>query len=941
MSAFPSPVSAPQLATLRASGYWTRVFACLNPNEVVFRAQASETITSDPFKTFTWDNADIGVYGDVWEGMIVYISSTTSLRDAKYRGRVRLAPSASEFYISRNSETLNDGDYVIVVRDTDLFAREREDTLIDGSIAYHSLPPMLTDHPSVIVLYDQDDDGEEAYTPVQVGIPVDVLATTVDTWAWSVSGNGAYTIDDPALEHPTFTFEAGYHYLIRVIYTDDNGESNYQISHVYSVDRTFGAPVIQPIVTTSGGGDIQDGWQASITAYADVSTLLDRTHCVIWHVQHFGDDSDTPLVTNVLMNGRLRSSSIQTSGDAEAGQLQEVTFAVEGITAYLRTQKIPPDIVRPVDDPDEWGEITEPNPYRMAVYAMWAYTTLTNIGCFGVEDGQFEAYQIGVEPRAIEGSYAYDVLTALLWETIKAVANVAPTGDVYCARSVSYLEDRSAVPLIAVMTLSDDLSYNIEEDSSDTVSQVVAFGGAYSTDSNSIVLYTAQSPSIVYREGEIKEITKEILTVDSTTDEARTELKLRASNHYAAENSKPFLKESLFDSWVGLLIPTNFQRWASQLPAGSNTLGKAYTSTDYWQLQSVSWTIGSDGTVDLDIEKVYETSFDDAQTKSSLLPINLSNLNPVLPVLPNDPAFPTDPLELYPTDTPLLGDLQPINVDSAAQSMMPYPPDVAAQIAANQGSPGCKTLRINLRNSTNVESAWTTILGNNYLFSISGKGGIGGASTQEQTYNFLVGTAGWTDDMYGSIYTPGSGWGPNMFGNFSIYLSSVPFDVYRISVRFNMDAGTNTMFPTSATDYSDQSRGNFSGGNPREVTLSLANIFPAGTRLGIGAGSYPPTFYIESITLFGETVPEVTLEADAFYQGEPAEDGTWENVSLLDDGLYLDNSQYTSIPPYDESHRYANLPFTGTNNPLLARMVFDSYTDNQNVYLFLEMCRKT
>lgn len=940
---FATPLSAPQETTLRTSGYWSRVLACLNPNEVVFRAQSTQSITTDPFITFTWDSADVGAYTDVWEGMVVFLSETTSIRDAKYRGRVRLAPSSTEFYISQNSETLNVGTYLIVVRDIDLFSRIRRDTLVDGSIAYHGLPDVLDGLPSAIVLYDADNDGSVSYTTVQTPVHVDVLSTSTDTWAWSVSGGGASSIDNPAIQNPTITFEAGYHYLLRVRHTNNVGTINYQISHVYAVTRTFGAPVVQPVITGSIGGDLEDGWTASLTAYGDVSTLIDRTHCVVWHVQHFGDDSSTPMVSNVLMNGRIRSDSIQTAGSAEAGQLQQVTFSVEGVTAYLRRLRIPNDIVRPTASPDEWGEITEPNPYRMAVYALWVYTTLTNIGSFGVETGAFGLWQIGGEPRGIEGGTALDVLISTL-DTIRAAPNYAPSGELFLARTVSYQIDRDDVPLIATLTLSDMREYTIDRDSSQTTSQVVAFGGVYDSTTGAFILYTSQSPSIIYLEGETRELTRELLQTDSTTAEAQEELSSRSSNDYAYHNPKPLARLTLFDSWSGVLIPVNFQRWGMIVPASSNTLGIGYGETEYWQLQSVSLTINTDGSIDTSAEFPAETSFDDAQVLASLLPINLSNLNPVLPVLPNDPAFPTDPLELYPTDTPEIEDLQPINSDSAAQSYTPFPPDTASQMARRQGKAGSIPLQFLFSNPSNTASSKVSALGTDYLMSAFGSAVIDDGLAPPTDFDFSASDQGFAG-LYGlgndyAEYETGVGWGRGDF-NFRIAIAttfigtitgvSLTFDT-SFTGDFNVLDATGTQ--GFGTVYSR------SGVTWTVTGLNLTN--------GVGFNIFDP--------LAGNTVPStlrliyvvlqvagtgVVIWADPFYTFSKDGDGMPINVQAIpgDEGLFIDNTRYSPVPPWSPNNAYSGLPFAGTNSVINGRMQWDDYTDKDDLYVYLDFTR--
>jgi hypothetical protein len=919
MLSFPAPLSTDNETTLRASGYWARVMACLCPLEVVFRAQAAVSITGQPFIQFTYDTVDVGAFGDVWEGMVAYISATDSIREAKYRGRVRLAPDSNTFFIDYNVTILNDNDKIIVVRDTDLFTRQRDDTLIDSAIPFHDLPPMLAGLPTAIVLYDSDNDGVVTYTPSVEGIPVDAAATVVDTWAWSISGAGSSSIDNAALQAPLLTFQAGYHYLLRVIYEDDNGQENYQISHVYAVTRTFSAPTVTSVLVGSISHDIDDGSTVDLTAYADVSTLIDRTHVAIFALEHFGDGESAPLVNNVWMSGRIRSSSIQTEGSAEAGRAQQVTFSVEGITSYLRRLNIPNDIVRTTDTPDEWGEGIW-NPYRMAVYAMWAYTTLTNICSFSVEDGAFEAYEVGGEPRGIDGGKILDVLTGIL-DPIKAAPNFAPSGEIHLARTVAYREDRSGVDTVATFELQDTRDLDIDEDSSRTTSQVVAYGGVFDSAANVWVLYQAHAPTVVYGEGDTRELTREILVADSTIAEAQDELEARASNDYAFNNAKPLMRLSLFDSYAGVLVPSNFQRWVAIVPASANPLGKAYGATDYWQLQSVTLGINADGTVDTSGEWYAETVFSDAQTDADLLPDNLSDMNPVLPVLPNEPALPTDPLENYPTDAPTLDELQPIDPSSAGQAYTPFPPDVAADMANKQGLANCRVLQPLFSNSSNTESSWLTVNTQPYRITLTGSAGI----ETEDTFcadedNFSVGTI---IDHTGNVYTVQA-----------VFTGSV----YRIIWGTNVDGAPccnlqsylETVGVITSTTVID-CEGN---------VIQIFSDLPADVRYFLLDSAGP--FTVE-LTMAGGG--EYVRFADAFYSYEINEDGEEVNEQALgpSEGLFIDNSLYVpsgGVPPFDSSHRYANLAFTGTGNIFRARMVFSSYIGVQTLYLTIDVCRQ-
>lgn len=955
---FPSALSAGQYTTLRTSGYWQRTIACLNPTEVVFRAQASESIADAPFITFTWDNADTGAYTSVLQGMVVYLSSTTSIRDAYYRGRVRLAPSATEFYIDENASILTDNDYVIVTRDADLAARIRRDTLVDGSVTYHNLPPMIEGLPSTLCLYDANNDGVVTYAATQTGVAV-ASGATISSWLWTISGAGAtsFTVGTSTSQNPTIQFEAGYHYLVRCRVTDSNGVQMFQFIQVYAVNRTFTAPANTSLVTGSVNADMEAGYTASITAYADVSTLVDRTHCAVFSVEHFGDDSSTPIVTNVLMNGRIRSDSIQTQGTEEAGQVQQVSFAVEGITAYLQRLRLPNDIIRASAAPDEWGEITNPNPFRMAVYAMWVYTTLPNVCSFSAESGNFDAWRIGAEPMSIDGGFATDVLNSILWERIKAQPNYAPSGEILLARNVNYLTDRSGVVTVADFALTDILELTIDRDSSKVTAQVIGYGGVFNSTLNTWTIYTAQSPSIVYGDApETREITREILEYDSTVAEAAAELSGRASNDYAFNNPKPLNNVTFYDS-MAWLIPTGYQRYTFTIPASANTLGIAYTTADYWQCQSVSLTLNADGSVDVSAEFPGETEFDDAQAVAALLPNNLENLNPVLPVLPNDPAFPTDPLEIYPNDDPGLDDLQPIGNFSLGQTQTPFPPDIAADMTERQSEPGCNSLAVNFRNSSNTISTKVTTLGAGYTITLNG---FSTYSTDgwQQSFDFTASDGGFSAYVQPpsetrAVYSPGVGWvrgGSGSATQMAIvqiqYLALPTFTLNSATIYTSIAPVSNgyqfRMPDVAGADYAS----GFVGNGALSVSITI-NTTSDG--IWISVSNANGVNYLGAITrleLRGEGANPFTgtsgaaLSCDAFYTFDPADAEVTAQLYGASEGLRIQNAAVTpaDIPPFAANHLYT-IPYTGDGNLTQMRMQFDDYAEKQNRNLQVQICR--
>lgn len=123
---------------------------------------------------------------------------------------------------------------------------------------------------------------------------------------------------------------------------------------------------------------------------------------------------------------------------------------------------------------------------------------------------------------------------------------------------------------------------------------------------------------------------------------------------------------------------------------------------------------------------------------------------------------------------------------------------------------------------------------------------------QMMVYNFLPSTAGWQDGVFGSTWSLNNGWHYNSSNNISIYIASVPFDVYQVDVELvNYDA--STFYATSHTGYAPQTgRPNMSAGTTRSVSFAFAYRFLQGTRLGVtGDGPYATTQYVRKITIWG------------------------------------------------------------------------------------------
>jgi hypothetical protein len=968
---FPSALSNQQKITTRTSDYWQRTFVAFNPGEIVFQAEINEDLSSAPFKQFVWTNTLEGAYSDVLEGMVCYLSDTTDFaKDYIYRGRVRLAPSATTFYIDLNASTVATGQIVTVIRDADLFARVREADLVDGSIVYHNLPPMISGLPSVLCLYDSDNDGLVSYTTAQSGIAVANGASIV-SWLWTISGNGttSFTSGSSTSQNPTIQFQAGYHYLLRCRAADSNAVSHYVFVQIYAITRTFGTPAVLPAVAGNISQTLDNGYTGSIVAYSGVSELPYRTHAAVFCVERFGDNSSTPMNTNILMHGRLRSESLPTEGSEEAGVEQQVTYAIEGITAYMQRLKLPNDIVRHTASPNEWGEMTYPTPYRMAVYALFAYSNLLNLCSFSAGDSQFAAWRRGGEPVSVDGGFAMDTLKSLL-SFVDAAPNFAPDGEIRCEIDASHKVDRSALSTIMDFTTSDARSVTLDIDTSKTTSQVIGYGAVWNSTNNTMLSLTASAPSVPFSDApETREQTRLLLKHDVSEATAITEVETRTGNEYAFQNPKWLIDAVLRDAhrWI---VATNYQRYTWTLAASDNTRGIPVTTSTKLQCQSVDITINTDGTFDVNAQFIEETEFSDAQSLAHSLPVNLTNLNPVTPVLSDYPAFPDDPLWGFPTDTPTTDEYQPIDPYSAYLAYAPFTPDQAAKAAQKQGTANCKPLIVNLRNSSNVQTSWNTVNAAGYTIRAQGEGDLGvtsasyndplttvlGARTHLPSASYPIGYARWdgavivgdfTNTEGGEYVTTGGfGGGGALHGTVIHTNNSCVNAIIDLGVEQDITQVTWRGKRVGVTSASEAIA--FYDGSMTQISVTDMGTTGADYELRTYATPVADCRYIVIAVDYNDGdawLDDITVDydalvrGDAFYYGYNVEAGGVATAYSSGDGLQINNADVSSIPPYSPSHSY-QFPFTGNGSPLAAKFGdSSSYSDNDNANLYLLICR--
>ena len=263
--------------------------------------------------------------------------------------------------------------YITVIDDYEIVERAQHRG-VDGTfykdwdITFEKLPPTLSGLQSVYADLTAGATAIYSFAPIAVA---QASGATISSWLWDV-GDGSITVGTSSTQNITVSFP-GYvtneHRWVELKVTDSNG--NYTIFHfeVYTVDPTSSSASILNINKVDVSGTVEDGFNAVVSPWAGFSKtdVLDETRCTIVSVDNYGGTS-TPIVSNIIMIGRLRTEDNATSGSDTHGTLQTSTLNIEGFGTRLA--RLPAPALYIIDDatPTVWGRIKDLDPTRAMVY---------------------------------------------------------------------------------------------------------------------------------------------------------------------------------------------------------------------------------------------------------------------------------------------------------------------------------------------------------------------------------------------------------------------------------------------------------------------------------------------------------------------------------------------------------------------------------------------
>lgn len=954
---FPPILDGGQITQVRTTVQAFEHYLLATPNDIVWQAEVNSTLTGRVYAGFKWANTLQGVRTNVIEGQLIYITSTADDFTAPViRGRVRLVPDADDVFINEVAIDINTSMFITVIDDFDIQEKlikvnAEGEQFKDWGLEWEDLPPIIGGLQSVYVDFSESDPVAFTFSPTAI-YPANGASNA--SWLWDI-GDGSFTggtADSDQNIQCTFPgFGTNEHRWVHLTVTDDNGNATTIHFEVFTVSKNSSTASKLDAAQVSINGTLEEGWNATITAWAGFAktTIWDRNRMTIVSIDNYGGTA-TPIVSNIMFVGRLRTENDPTHADELAGLVAESQLQIEGFATQLARIPSPRLPIFDEDSPDSWGEITDPTVTRLAAYVWAFHSTLLGISSISFDD--FSAF-ISDEFK-IEDSTLLDVINTDA-QSVNAQIVFAPSGEITIRRNNNYLStsDRNARDTIFGFQTQDITRYQLDIEYGQSIGQVVVGALVYDTTLDEIASsWIGRAPPQTFGTGyETSTLNGQILVADSNDATARGETAQRTANHLAFINPKPRLTVTLIDGFWWL-IPTIHQWYTFTLAADTNARSRAYTTNDRWLLVDVNYAPRWD-----DTEKVWlreTTASFELETTSANAAIDVSIVPPlndnVFAPPPNSPYmfFAEDPLVDFATNNPI------ITVGMSADAFINEP---APQNQNNDSEPGTEVFNIPLAVAATVSTTRDSVLGETYLVEVDGDGVVFD-DVWVYAPDFRVDLDGWVLGRDLGLITPGVGFEDtddetvNFTKQRGVRVAQKTFtaaNLTRVDIRFDFVLGnftnpnniafdiTGNIWASDPTLFSDPNVSTDTGKLHRNEQTIIGETKIELTV--ISDSREPPYNYIGDVIIYraeiegtGTPPPEFTdvfnpLRGDAFYFGYDTDDGA--SLYVGSNGLQVDGARPAGIPPFSTRHVY-RFQIIGTGDPFDFSFLDADYTDNDN-----------
>lgn len=936
----PSPIlDSDQLEAVRSEYYSGVGYLAVVSNSVVFQAEVASTPVGDVFGSIFFENVTTGDYSAIREGMTLLVSTTTTNYNISTGEvyRIRKPPTVSLLYVNEMSISLSPGDILTVINSYLPQRRARRLTFVDFDEPFEDLAPLITNMDSAYAALTTTGSAVFAFSPIGVAM-ADGDSVDSSGYAWEFDVAPTYNVGSPTTREIEVDIPEAAEWG-RLTVTTVNGQSTWFAFSLHIGDPNTDARFILCHDPVSIDADIQNGYNATTTAYANytLATVMDRTRCAVIVQETFGAH-DNPNLGNVRFVGYTVKDSNTTRGDDKAGVKQSSSIELRGFKSFTGLVPIFPLAVREVNPPVAWDEMVKPTTERVISHLVTRHSTLANLCAIDFPD--FDA--------APDMWYAgnFDIVDTSLMDAVTTVgseingaliANAA--GGFVFERDANFLDtaERNALPTVTpeAMNTGDRFELTLERLHEPRVGKVEIGARVFFSDGSPSVGYTALAPAVAYGEGQERVTIPNVLLPADDAANAPVSAGRRSAYWYAFKNNLVTLNDQLTDGW-GFMSPSTVQWWPFEIEATDTTRGVVITTSTRWLLLSTRSVINQNGTQDVSAVWMPETTPGRALILVAVSPNVALNELPILPIRSAYPPYPPKASINYPVTNPTK--TQKRDPFSGMQTT-PWPSKEGAEAANNQAGPNESKAYTNFRYASNITMGFTTVLGATYTLFISGSAEVGSGAVTSATYDFRTSDLGFFPYNNGqdyAEYVAGEGWRQRAANQGPIIIKRDlnGQNVTQVQIFFNEVLNSYSFIVVSAREYA---------ANPAQgagLATSAAQLdtytFPglsSSDTLEIESYTaiYAPNVRLYKIILTGSVTPPTPRKGDAFYTWVDDDDGNPTDVQLnpSGQGFYINNGPVAVVPPFNPNHEYT-IPYTGDGNPILFKYADSDYSDNSS-----------
>ena len=903
-----SELSTDQVNTIRSGGFAGQVRVAVDPSPVVFQCEVDETLVSSVFLSFAWDNTLQGDYEDV----------------------------APDMTVLNTYEALQ---------------MDRSGALVDGYLSYQNLPPAIKNMQS---FYYGEDETEYPFSFAPVGQAM-AQGATIDAYHWTFPAGTVYDTGDDDTQNITVTVPYGHHWVFLDV-TDSNDVTMRFKFEILVCDRDDTDFMFEAHGDVSINGEVETGWAASVSYFAGVEALLNRTRVAIVVFDDY--KSGDGIFPNVMFTGYLVQEDTSITADELSSTLAETSFEIQSFTAIIAQLPVPSLAIRNSASPSAWEQINLPTTQRVIWHLISRYSTFGSLCAidFVTTDSTWFGGEMDLEATTLLESINH------IAEEINAKLVFFPQGDATLEINANFLsdDDRNDLPnLIASGSITpDDLfGYSLPLPYYDTVGQLEAGFATFYTDGSTPVKLSGVAPATARQEGtESPVVLAQLLNANLTQVAAIAAAKQRIGDLLEWLNPPVLIPFTAHDGWHFLTPSTRV--WVNfDLPATDSTRGLAVEASARYLLLSIALTWHSDGTFDVTGAARLETQGGLSQVNVSVAPNVVNTDLPVLPIAPDYDAFvPDGTLNYLSTDVPE-EDRQPFRGGAYVQ-FSPMPTGDAQNAADQYPEPTCQIISppVNFASSGTRFTSAVTVVDEPYAITVKGSAQIGdGVQTlvyryvdNEHTDDTTVNVGTWIDGEgfqgvlaeYDRLDIPGNDYAVRVDLEVALdqeyTINTIRLYTY-IDAPLTGDGGYADVFvPTDPVGYQEHPQGTqvytFTGLSL--VSQTVRAVFDLGY-----SNDFPPTYVGADVRLVKiEVDVQVTgaVFADAFYSFNP-DDETAAQLLPETQGLRI-NSTAVSVPPvYNSNHEYFIL-HEGDGNQIPFSFADTDYDDNQSSVLYIRVC---